>query len=164
MFSQAYEKFKDTGSKSSKLVVAAFDFGAIYSGCAFSWISEWSKVVVNISMENGFTGPRVPTTLILNSDQSFCAFGYKADDIYFKLTENDSEDEDDKSSKQNCNDLYYFLKLTLCLNVSKFNFMFQSYLYDNTSSSVAKLFNLEEHKIYHSIGRGKCEIKKNVTN
>lgn len=113
---KAYEKFKDTGSKSSKLVVAALDFGAIYSGCAFSWIYEWSKVVVNISMENGFTGPRVPTTLLLNSDQSFCAFGYKADDIYFKLTENDSEDEDDKSSKQNCNDLYYFQKLTLCLN------------------------------------------------
>lgn len=130
MFSQAYENLKDIKSKSSKLVVAAFDFGAIYSGCAFSCKSEWSKVVVNTSLNNGSTEPRVPTTLLLYSDQSFCAFGYDAEDIYFKLAENDSEseDEDDESSKQNCNDFYFFQKLTLCLhqkNVSKFNFMLQ---------------------------------------
>lgn len=139
VFLQAYENLKDIKSKSSKLVVAAFDFGAIYSGCAFSCRSEWSKVVVT-TLKNGYSEPNVPTTLLLNSDQSFRAFGYEAEDIYFKLADNDSEsDEDDKSSKQNCNDFYYFQKLTLCLQVSKFNFMLQRYPCNFSSSSVTNL-------------------------
>lgn len=114
----AEEKNEDIRSKSSKLVVAAFDLGAIYSGCAFSWISEWSKVVVNTPQKHGCIKQTVPTNLLLNSDQSFCAFGYQAEDIYFKLAGSipESEDDDYKSSKQNCSDFYYFQKLTLCLH------------------------------------------------
>lgn len=139
MFSQAEEKKEDIRSKSSKFVVVAFDLGAIYSGCAFSWISEWSKVVVNTSQKHGFIKSSVPTNLLLNSDQSFCAFGNEAEDIYFKLAGSnpESEDEDYKSSKQNCSDFYYFQKLTLCLHqkdVSKFNFMLQRYPCDYTNS------------------------------
>lgn len=142
-FLQANEKLKDIKSKSSKLVVAAFDFGAIYSGCAFSCRSEWSKVIVT-TLKNGYSEPNVPTTLLLNSDQSFRAFGYEAEDIYFKLAENDSEsDENDKSSKQNCNDFYYFQKLTLYLhqkNVSKFNFMLHfTYLYHKYQEQLDQL-------------------------
>lgn len=82
---------------------------------------------------------KVPTTLLLNSDQSFCAFGYEAEDIYFELAvkDSESESEDDKLSKQNCRDFYYFQKLTLYLHqkdVSKFNLMLQRYSCDYTSS------------------------------
>lgn len=142
-FLQANEKLKDIKSKPSKLVVAAFDFGAIYSGCAFSRISEWSKVVVT-THKNGYSEPIVPTALLLNSDQSFRAFGYEAEDIYFIMAENDSEsDENDKSSKQNCNDFYYFHNLTLCLHqkhVSKFNFMLHfTYLYHKYQEQLDQL-------------------------
>lgn len=114
----AEETNEDIRSKSSKLVVAAFDLGAIYSGCAISWKSKWSKVVVNTPQKHGCIKPTVPTNLLLNSDQSFCAFGYEAEDIYFKLAGSNPESEDDdyKSSKQNCSDFYYFQKLTLCLH------------------------------------------------
>lgn len=158
MFSQAQKKIEKMKSKSSKLVVAAFDFGAINLGCAFSWISEWSKVVVNSPENHEFMMlSKAPTTLLLYPDQSLCAFGYEAEDIYSKMTVNDSESDDkkDKFKKKANSGYYYFKKLTLCLhekNVSKSNIILQRYPCGYTSLD-CRPFKSVDVNMYHFFNR-----------
>lgn len=73
---------------------------------------------------------KTPTTLLLNPDQSFCAFGYEAENIYSKMAEYDLESNDEAKNvkKEKCSDYYYFEKLAMMLHekdVSKFDMILQ---------------------------------------
>lgn len=117
---------KDAGfkSKSSRLAVAAIDFGTTYSGYAFSWKSDWAKVQTNEWHAGTFMSSKAPTTLLLNKDKSFLAFGYEAENIYRENAEritsdSDSESEEQKKPKLNCRDLYYFHRFKMLLHKNK---------------------------------------------
>lgn len=131
MFLYAQEEFQDIGFRSNALAVAAFDFGHTYSGYAFSWRSKWNDVLVNLPQNKGYMQIKAPPTLLLNPDQSFCAFGYDAENIFsdMELRDSKSDDETANFNKQNCSNYYYFKKLTKFLhneNVSQLIMTFQS--------------------------------------
>lgn len=65
----------DIKSKSSKTAVAAIDFGTTYSGFAFSWKCDWSKVQVISNQSADFMSRKVPTSLLLKPE-SASKFGY----------------------------------------------------------------------------------------
>lgn len=53
-----------------------------------------------------FYSGKASTSLILNPDQTFLAFGYEAELKYFEL--NDDEDDGEKNPKKLINDYYFF--------------------------------------------------------
>lgn len=61
---------------------------------------------------------KAPTALLLNPDQSYCAFGYEAEDIYSKMAQKDSESDNESNTftKESCSDYYYFEKFTRFLH------------------------------------------------
>lgn len=119
MFSFVQENVQEIQISSNGLAVAAFDFGPTDSGSAFSWRSKWREVVVVNLQQNGLIMKnKAPTTLLLNPDQSFCAFGYEAENIFSDMEEKDSESDDEavNFSKENCSNYYYFQKLSKFLH------------------------------------------------
>lgn len=117
MFWYSQGKFHDLQSRSDRLAVAAFDFGPSYLGYAFSWRTKWSEVEVNLPKYSGtIMQSEVPMTLLLNPDQSFCAFGYEAEDILSEIEEKDPEDGAVNFREENCSQYYYFQKLTKFLH------------------------------------------------
>lgn len=130
MFLYAQEEFQDIQLGSNALAVAAFDFGHTYSGYAFSWRSKWNDVLVNLPQNKGYMQRKAPPNLLLNPDQSFCAFGYDAENIFcdMGLKDSKSDDETVNFNKQNYSNYYYFQKLTKFLhneNVSQLIMTFQ---------------------------------------
>lgn len=121
---------KDIKSKSSKAAVAAIDFGTTYSGFAFSWKHEWSKVQVISKYSVDFMSRKVPTSLLLKPDQSFYAFGTDAESIYTQMAEKRDSDSDSDSDSEinggkeklpnkNCSDHYYFHRFKMLLHENK---------------------------------------------
>lgn len=100
------------------LVVTGIDLGTTYSGYAFSFRSDFEmdplKITSNDWSKDGVHRPEVkaPTVILLNKDQSFNSFGYRAQKIYGDLL-----DEPEDASQ------YYFIQ----------NFKMQ--LYDKTVST-----------------------------
>lgn len=61
---------------------------------------------------------KTPTTLLLNPDQTFHAFGYEAETLYSNMAEgnsSDSEDEEEKRTIQNYSEFYYFHRFKMLL-------------------------------------------------
>lgn len=99
-------KFQDLRSRSRGTAVAAFHFGPIILGDAFSRKSEWSEVEVYLPKNDEyFVKSKVPTTLLLNPDQSFRAFGYETEKIFFN-----SESDDGAVNFRKENRHYYYFK------------------------------------------------------
>lgn len=72
---------------------------------------------------------KAPTTLLLNPDKSFLAFGYEAENIYRENAENftsdsDSESDEQRKPKFNCKDLYYFQRFKMLLHENKVSKIF----------------------------------------
>lgn len=121
----------DIKSKSSKSAVAAIDFGTTYSGFAFSWKCDWSKVQVISNQSADFMSRKVPTSLLLKPDKSFHAFGSEAETIYTQMAEGKDSDSDSDSdsevngkkqkaaSCENCSDYYYFNRFKMLLHENK---------------------------------------------
>lgn len=112
---------KDIKSKSTRPAVGAIDFGTMYSGFAFSWKCDWSKVRVIENSSGNFLSTKVPTSLLLKSDQTFAAFGLLADTLYTQMAEkdnddSDSEDNDKKAPKEDHKNYYYFHRFKMLLH------------------------------------------------
>lgn len=73
------EKRKST---SSRTIVAAIDIGTTYSGYAYSYKSDWTKVFINRWEGGLLVTHKAPTALLLNPDKSFNSFGYEAEKTY----------------------------------------------------------------------------------
>lgn len=61
---------------------------------------------------------KTPTTLLLNPDQTFHAFGYEAETLYSNMAEgnsSDSDDEEEKRTIQNYSEFYYFHRFKMLL-------------------------------------------------
>ena len=76
---------------SQKLYIATvgIDFGTTYSGFAFSFNNEQDDEAIFMNRdwvnELGHRTSKTPTCLLLNRDQSFDSFGYKAVEKYANL-------------------------------------------------------------------------------
>jgi hypothetical protein len=86
-------------STSSKLLVAAIDFGTTYSGYAFSFKHEYDNDPLKVCSNNWTAGSRslvslkTPTCVLFNKDQRFDSFGYEAEDKYSDLAEDEEHGE-----------------------------------------------------------------------
>lgn len=136
---QTQENDEGIKSKSGRLAVAAIDFGTTYSGYAFSWKHDWSKVHTNQWNADSFMSSKAPTTLLLYPDKKFFAFGYEAENIYREsaekvATDSDSESESDdkKKPKFDCKDLYFFQRFKMLLHENKVSMFL--YIYINTEA------------------------------
>ncbi|KAL3863802.1 hypothetical protein ACJMK2_005534 [Sinanodonta woodiana] len=76
----AEDKFK----KDKRLLTAAIDFGTTYSGYAYSFVNEPTKVYINY-WKSKIARAKTPTVLLLNPDKSVAAFGEDAQEKYLKL-------------------------------------------------------------------------------
>lgn len=90
-------------STSSKMVVAAIDFGTTYSGYAYSFKGTWPKAITNRWESGNSTSFKTPTILLLNPDQMFHSFGYDAEMNYADIAE--EGDEEGRTCKE-----YYLFK------------------------------------------------------
>ncbi|XP_065932202.1 heat shock 70 kDa protein 12A-like [Magallana gigas] len=99
---------QEEASKSPKLLVAAIDFGTVYSGYAYSFKYEWTKVKINNWGGGENLSYKTPSVLLLNPDQSFNSFGYQAERKYAELAENGSE----------CKKYFYFQRFKMILRTS----------------------------------------------
>ncbi|XP_060563863.1 heat shock 70 kDa protein 12A-like [Ruditapes philippinarum] len=83
-------------SRSNHLVVAAIDFGTTYTGFAYSFKSDSTKIVTSRwTGENVRTATeKAPTCVLLSPDKRFVAFGYEAEEKYKELLEEDAKNAD----------------------------------------------------------------------
>lgn len=132
IYSQAQQNLKDIKSKSTRPAVAAIDFGTTYSGFAFSWKHDWSKVQVIENCSGNFLSMKVPTSLLLYPDKSFAAFGLQADTNYTEMAEkndsdsdSDSEDNGEKTRKEDYRNYYYFHRFKMLLHENKVHAMYK---------------------------------------
>lgn len=76
--------------------------------------SKWSEVEVYLPKDDEFIiKSKVPTTLLLNPDQSFRAFGYEAEKFFFT---SESDDGAVNFRKENYSHYYYFKNLAKFLH------------------------------------------------
>lgn len=98
-----------TGS-TTRLFVAAIDFGTTYSGYAYASVKDLKddtgKIVTNIWNSGSYMSQKAPTCILLNPDQEFDCFGYDAETKYSQMA---GEDEEDYK------DWYYFYRFKMSL-------------------------------------------------
>ncbi|XP_076106868.1 heat shock 70 kDa protein 12B-like isoform X2 [Mytilus galloprovincialis] len=102
-------------TESNYLYVAAIDFGTTYSGYAFSSRTDFKRdpleIHANQSWNAGSTqlaSLKTPTSLLLDSDKKFVAFGYEAENEYADLI-----------SDQLHEDYFYFSRIKMYLYQNK---------------------------------------------
>lgn len=93
-------------AKKIRRAIAAVDFGTSYSVFAYSWKSNRRQIQIKEWNSDFFYSSKASTSLILNPDQTFLAFGYEAELKYFKLYEDENDEE--KTQKYTKNDYYFF--------------------------------------------------------
>ncbi|KAL5012752.1 hypothetical protein ScPMuIL_011303 [Solemya velum] len=90
-------------ASSTKLLVAAIDFGTTFSGYAYSFRHQYKTDPANImhnvwlSRTGLLSSMKTPTCLLLKPDKSFAAFGYDAENEYSELALEELEDETGKT-------------------------------------------------------------------
>lgn len=99
---------KERPSTCTKLLVAAIDFGTVYSGYAYSFKSDWPNVMTNKWRGGDLLTYKAPSALLLNPDQSFNSFGFDAEKRYASLTE-DGKD---------CKKYFFFRRFKMILKSS----------------------------------------------
>eukprot|EP00105_Crassostrea_gigas_P014778 XP_011431563.1 PREDICTED: heat shock 70 kDa protein 12B [Crassostrea gigas] len=99
---------KQRPSQCTRLLVAAIDFGTVYSGYAYSFKAEWPTVMTNKWSGGDLLSYKTPSALLLNPDQSFNSFGFDAEKKYSSLTE-DGKD---------CRKYFFFQRFKMILKSS----------------------------------------------
>eukprot|EP00105_Crassostrea_gigas_P014861 XP_011431681.1 PREDICTED: heat shock 70 kDa protein 12A isoform X2 [Crassostrea gigas] len=91
---------------SEKLFVCAIDFGTTYSGYAYSTRQNPIKIYCPHWHSGSTTliSYKTPTTVLLDEQMNFLAFGYEAEKKYLELAEDDASD-----------DFYYFRRFKMIL-------------------------------------------------
>ncbi|KAI8510869.1 hypothetical protein Bbelb_117850 [Branchiostoma belcheri] len=92
-----------------RLLVAAIDFGTTFSGYAFSFTSSKDEIFMNKNWgsESGFQLHKTETSVLLNPNREFVAFGSEASKAYTELDESDAKKH------------YYFHRFKMKLHTEK---------------------------------------------
>lgn len=84
---------------------------------------------------------KVPTSLLLKPDKSFCAFGSEAETMYTQMAEGKDSDSDSDSDSEvngkkqkaasckNCSDYYYFNRFKMLLHENKVSIKYKLKMY-----------------------------------
>ena len=80
-------------ASSAAQILAAIDFGTTYSGYAYSYKHDQSKVYVNSSWPDGRNYWKVPTTILFDETKKFIAFGSEAENKFSRLAMRGKERE-----------------------------------------------------------------------
>lgn len=72
-----------------KQIVASIDFGTAYSGYAYSFSNDWTKVITHSWHGGEYMTHKAPTTLLLEPNGEFAEFGFKAEKKYAELAEDE---------------------------------------------------------------------------
>lgn len=92
------------------LLVAAIDFGTTFSGYAFSFLHDYNKDPLKISVSTWNAGVgtlvslKTSTCILFDSTQKFHSFGYEAEEKYSNLALDDKH-----------HDWYYFRRFKMML-------------------------------------------------
>ena len=81
------QRWKSFEVEDSYVMVAAIDFGTTYSGYGFSFKSSLTEVIANKNWgdELGRTSYKAPTSVLVDDQAKFVAFGYKAEHQYSQV-------------------------------------------------------------------------------
>jgi hypothetical protein len=101
-------------TEQSKFVVAAIDIGTSCSGYAFSFVHEYERDPLNVSInQTWYSGSKqlvsskTPTVLLLTPDKQFHSFGFEAENQFSELA------EENKHA-----DWYYFRQFKMTLHTA----------------------------------------------
>ncbi|XP_062614718.1 heat shock 70 kDa protein 12A-like [Saccostrea cucullata] len=98
-------EFDNKTSVCERQIVAAIDFGTIYSSYAYSFKFDWTTIITQSWHDNEYLMDyKTPTSLLLKPDGSFFKFGFEAENEYARLSEDD-----------NHKDHYFFRRFMLIL-------------------------------------------------
>ncbi|XP_071127599.1 heat shock 70 kDa protein 12A-like [Mytilus edulis] len=98
--------------ESPKLFVVAIDFGTTYSGYAFSAKSSPNEIQTCHWQDSTLLSTKAPTSVLLDKEKKFKAFGYKADAEYIESLENEDSDSDDEETDM----VHYFNRFKMMLH------------------------------------------------
>ncbi|XP_033743554.1 heat shock 70 kDa protein 12B-like [Pecten maximus] len=106
---------KDNGKARKPELVVALDFGTTYSGYAYAFRQQFESNNLNVTLNpawttstDGLLSKKTPTSLLLNPQGQFCAFGTKADDKFAELAGEDQHQ-----------DWFYFRRFKMKLHSKK---------------------------------------------
>ncbi|XP_076071445.1 heat shock 70 kDa protein 12A-like [Mytilus galloprovincialis] len=93
------EKGKDRHEMgSAKLFVAAIDFGTTYSGYAFSARNSPETLYTCEWRNNNLLSRKAPTSVLIDEDNQFVAFGFDAENKFMASLEDDSDSDSDSDN------------------------------------------------------------------
>ncbi|XP_045176606.1 heat shock 70 kDa protein 12A-like [Mercenaria mercenaria] len=99
-------------ASTTKLIVAAIDFGTTFSGYAFSFGHDFHndplKIQTNHWIGGGHISLKAPTTVLFTPQKIFHSFGYDAEDKYMDLAEDENHKE-----------WFYFRRFKMLLHENK---------------------------------------------
>ncbi|CAG2215188.1 unnamed protein product [Mytilus edulis] len=96
---QQDEKGKDSHEMgSAKLFVAAIDFGTTYSGYAFSARNSPETLYTCEWRNNNLLSRKAPTSVLIDEDNQFVAFGFDAENKFMASLEDDSDSDSDSDN------------------------------------------------------------------
>lgn len=94
--------------------IAAIDLGQTYSGYAFSFQYEPNSIPNSIYtcewQNDSLISNKAPTSVLLNKNKKFLAFGYNAESRYAISLENNTDEED---SGDEMDVLHFFRRFTM---------------------------------------------------
>ncbi|XP_062602142.1 heat shock 70 kDa protein 12A-like [Saccostrea cucullata] len=114
------EEVEEVDKKTSvckRQIVAAIDFGTAYSGYAYSFKHDWTKIITQHWHGGEYLTHKAPTSLLLKPDGSFFKFGFEAENEYARLSEDD-----------NHKDHYFFRRFKLILKSKLTEFVLRQIL------------------------------------
>lgn len=89
--------YREVIVENPKLFVVAIDFGTTYSGYAFSAKSTPTNIYMCSWQNSTLLSSKAPTSVLLDKENKFVDFGYKAEAKYFEWLETmDYEETDSK--------------------------------------------------------------------
>lgn len=99
--------------------MGAIEFGTTYSGFAYNFKPGTMDIVVPDYHGGEYPSKKVPTTLLLKPDQSFCKFGFEAEDEYAGLADEEKRNyfffkrfmpilKSNRTDQQVCENVYVF--------------------------------------------------------
>ncbi|XP_076071442.1 heat shock 70 kDa protein 12A-like isoform X1 [Mytilus galloprovincialis] len=99
----------------AKLFVAAIDFGTTYSGYAFSAKSTPNDIFTCSWQKSTLVSMKAPTSVLLDKENNFVAFGFDAETKYLESLENEDSDSDDEDSGHK-DEFHYFNRFKMMLH------------------------------------------------
>ncbi|KAH3847756.1 heat shock 70 kDa protein 12A-like [Dreissena polymorpha] len=91
------------------LFTAAIDFGTTFTGYAIC-VKQTMEICMSMFSSDALSSEKAPTCVLLDKDKHFVAFGYKAEEDYQRIC----EDEDERSE-----DYYFFERFKMALFETK---------------------------------------------